>query len=115
MYHLVFSELLNAAQHRGTVTYQELALIMGLPLQGNHMGAELGQILGEISEDEVTQHRPMLSAVAISTSGQSSSGFFGLAKDLGLLTYESHDGKRRFWEKTKEDVYRVWQKELKTR
>jgi hypothetical protein len=41
-YALIFAELITAARYRGTVTYQELAELVGLPLQGNFMGAELG-------------------------------------------------------------------------
>jgi len=29
------------------VTYQEIAKIMGLPLSGNYMGREIGEIIGE--------------------------------------------------------------------
>jgi len=31
LYHLVFNELITAARYRGTVTYQEIAKMMGLP------------------------------------------------------------------------------------
>ena len=51
VYHLVYAELAAAARDRGVTTYQAVAQIMGLPLQGNHMGREVGQI-GEIGEDE---------------------------------------------------------------
>ena len=49
-YSLVYTELITAAKYRGTVTYQEIAQIMGLPLSGNHMSREVGWVLGEISE-----------------------------------------------------------------
>ena len=81
-YALVYRELITAASYRGTVTYQEIAAIMGLPLTGSHMAREVGLILGEISEDEVNNGRPMLSAVAVSKDGRSSEGFFGLAESL---------------------------------
>src|SRR5215216_3351161 len=95
-YFLVYSELINAARYRGTVTYQEIAAIMGLPLQGNYMSKETGQILGEISEDEFNRERPMLSAIAVTANGQPGSGFFGLAKTLGELEDETEEGKLRF-------------------
>ena len=112
-YHLVFSELISAAQHGGVTSYQEVASIMGLPMQGNHMAAEVGQMLGEISEDEVAQHRPMLSAVAVNTAGQPGSSFFGLAKQMGLLKDESDAAKRQFWERTKAEAYGAWRKKFK--
>jgi hypothetical protein len=79
----VRAELVHAAEYRGVTTYQDLAVIMGLPLQGSHMGKETGHVLGEISEDEVNAGRPMLSALAVSVSGKAGPGFFALAKDLG--------------------------------
>ncbi len=78
-YHLVYGELITAARYRGTVTYQELAALMRLPLQGSYMGAEVGHVIGEISEDETLQGRPMLSALVVSaTNGSPGPGFFGL-------------------------------------
>jgi len=40
-----------------------------LPLTGNYMGSQLGQVLGEISEAELNQGRPMLSALAVGARG----------------------------------------------
>src|SRR5437879_3293679 len=79
-YTRVLAELVHAAEYRGLTTYQDIAVIMGLPLQGAYMGKEIGHILGEISEDEVKGGRPMLSAVAVSVNGKAGSGFFALAK-----------------------------------
>lgn len=111
-YHLVYNELIVAARYRGTVTYQEVAKIMGLALIGSHMGREVGQMLGEISEDEHLQGRPMLSAVAVGVSGEPGEGFYILARGLGKLNDDSADEKRRFWATEKAAVYKVWQKVL---
>ncbi|PYU32929.1 MAG: hypothetical protein DMG28_10085 [Acidobacteria bacterium] len=110
---LVYSELINGARRRGTLTYQEVAELMGLPPRGSHMGVEAGHLLGEISEDEHLNGRPMLSAIAVSTSGMPGSGFFELARRLGKITDTSADAQRRFWEKEKEAVYATWQKDFK--
>jgi hypothetical protein len=106
---IIFMELITAARYRGTVTYQELAALVGLPLQGNYMGAMLGGYLGAISEDEVKHGRPMLSAIAVTTAGKPGEGFFGLAKDLGRLTSESASHRQAFWEAEKRAVYLTWQ------
>lgn len=111
-YHLVYAELISAARYRGTVTYQEIAQIMGLPLVGSHMGKETGHILGEISEDEHSNTRPMLSAVAVGISGSPGSGFFALARELGKLTDESRDSERSFWESERDACYQTWQRHL---
>jgi hypothetical protein len=105
-YALVYHELITAARYRGTVTYQEIARIMGLKLQGGHMARETGLILGEISEDEVSHGRPMLSAIAVGVEGHPGSGFFNLARDLGKLKAE--DDIRKFWRKECQAVYEAW-------
>jgi hypothetical protein len=109
-YALVYSELIVAAKYRGTITYQEIAQIVGLPLQGNYMQKEIGQILGEISDDEVSNGRPMLSAIAVGVSGNPGQGFFNLARELGRLR---DDDEQRFWEAERKAVYDTWKIELK--
>ena len=84
-YALVLGELVRAAEYRGRTTYQDIALLVGLPQKGQHMGRESGLILGAMSEDEVRASRPMLSAVAVNVNGHPGPGFFELARDLGRL------------------------------
>lgn len=110
IYHVVKSELITAARYRGTVTYQQIAQLIGLPIAGSHMGKQVGHILGEISEDEHLQGRPMLSAIAVGVSGKPGEGFYLLARDLGKLENDSADEKRRFWENERTAVYKAWQK-----
>lgn len=112
-YYLLYAELIAAARYRGTVTYQEIAQLMGLPLAGSHMGNQIGHILGEISEDEHLQGRPMLSAVAVGVSGEPGEGFFGLANDLGKNPGDTADDKRKFWQTEKKAAYETWKKVLK--
>jgi len=107
-YHLVYSELVHAARHRGTVTYQELAHVVGLPLQGNYMGKRLGEILGAISKNEFNNRRPMLSAVAVKTSGTPGDGFFTLAREFGLLDITDPEAQEAFWEAQKRQCYEIW-------
>ena len=109
-YHLIYAELIRAARYRGTVTYQELADLVGLPLRGSYMGSELGGYLGAISEEEVKQGRPMLSAIAVTVSGKPGGGFFTFAKDLGRLTSDVLVDQQAFWESEKKHVYETWQK-----
>ena len=109
-----FSELITAARYGGTTTYQAVAGIIGLPLTGNYMGKEVGQILGEISEDELNQGRPMLSAVVVGVSGLPGSGFFELARGLGKLKIDSNADEHRFWEEEKATVHAEWRRVFKT-
>jgi hypothetical protein len=112
IYHFVYHELIMAARYKGVVTYQELAKLMGLPTTGGYMAHEIGYILGEISEDEVSYDRPMLSALAVSVKGKPSEGFFNLAKQLGRLQEDSNEAQLQFWEQEKQAVYETWKIEL---
>ncbi len=111
-YYLTFNELVSAARYRGTVTYQEIAQLVGLPLKGSYMGSEIGHLLGEISEDEVKNGRPMLSAVAVNVQGVPGLGFYALARDLGKEFEDSQDGRLKFWKSELQDVYEVWKMNL---
>jgi hypothetical protein len=109
-YLLIYAELITAARYRGTVTYQELAELVGLPLQGIYMGAELGEYLGAIVEDEVKHGRPMLSAITVRVTGKPGPGCFALAKELGKLSSDDEGVQQAFWEAEKKAVYETWQR-----
>jgi hypothetical protein len=111
-YELVYRELITAAQYRGTVTYQEIAMIMGIPTVGSYMGSQTGWILGEISEDEFNAGRPMLSAVAVGVAGTPGDGFYTLAKKFGKLNDDSPEARIRFWAKERDEVYQTWQRKI---
>jgi len=64
-YFHVVAELVRAAQYHGVTTYQDIAVIMGLPVSGSYMGRETGYVLGEISEDEVIANGPMLALLPL--------------------------------------------------
>jgi len=110
-YALVYAELITAARYRGMVTYQEVAKLIGFPLEGNLMGSRIGQLLGEISEDEVNKGRPMLSAIVINTTGTPGPGFFALAKQLVKL--KDGDDEKKFWRSELEAVHETWKVVLK--
>ena len=109
-YFHVLAELVRAAQYRGLTTYQDIAVIMGLPQKGSMMGRETGWILGEIAEDEVTAGRPMLSAVAVGVSGKPGPGFYGLAHTLGRIA--SADEDLEYWAEEREAAYAAWKRPL---
>ena len=113
VYQIIFNELITAAKYRGHITYQEIAMVMNLPLSGNYKGKEVGQILGEISEDEHSRDRPMSSAIALGAASLPGEGFFRLARSLGYQFEDTPAGKRAFWEEEKKRVYETWQRELK--
>jgi len=110
-YLIVFSALVRAARSRGTVTYQEVADLVGLPITGSYMGVETGHILGEISQDEHKLGRPMLSAVAVGVDGMPGGGFFECAKGLGKFSGQEGE-RRRFWEAEVRAVYQLWRRKF---
>jgi hypothetical protein len=114
-YHIAYGAMIDAARHRGTLTYQEIAEITGLPTQGNLMAHEVGELLGAVSANEVSRGRPMLSAIVVSVRGKPSEGFFNFARDLGRLADDSQEAEDRFWEEEKRVVYATWHKEFKKR
>src|SRR5437660_12333021 len=89
-YHLLYCALINAAQNKSTITYKDVAEIMGLPSTGSYMGAETGRMLGAIPDDEVYNGRPPLSSVAmIGVSGSPGEGCFGWTSATGRRKDES--------------------------
>ena len=108
---LIYSKLITAASFRGVVSYTNVARILGIDSPGHHMAREVGQVLGEISEDEHRVGRPMLSAVAVSTSGYPGKGFFKLARDLGRLPSTNKKDENDFWINERERVYAIWKEE----
>lgn len=113
VYFHVKAELVRAAQYRGLTTYQDIAVIMGIPTWGSYMGAATGQMLRELCEDEVAAGRPMLSAVAVTVDRKVGPGFFALAKTLGLLR-EGED-ETTFWERERDRTYEAWKRPLPKR
>ena len=110
---LAYCEMVNAARYAGTTTYQTIAQIMGLPLQGNYMANEVGKVIGAISEDEHNHGRPMLSAIVVNVNGRPGGGFFDLPRKLGRLAGQSKEAEDRFWDKEKAAVYETWRREFK--
>jgi len=113
-YLLVYAELIGAARYRGTITYQEIAGMIGLPSSGSHMGREIGQLLGEIAQEEHQNGRPMLTAIAVGVSGEPGPGFFRLARELGKLEDSSREGERELWVEEMAAVYHAWQRGVAT-
>ncbi len=106
----VYGLLIRAAETRQPVTYGQIAEIMGLPQGGSYMGQMVGKMLGAITERERAAGRPMLSAVAVSSTNQMPGpGFYGLAEEYGLIpTGASNEEKRGFWREERERVYDEW-------
>jgi hypothetical protein len=108
-YAMVYTGLITAAKNRGTFKYQEIAKILGIPTVGKQYSRATGQILAEISEDEVSVGRPMLSAIAVGVKGTLGRGFYNLARALGKLS--AGEDEEQFWKKECQAVYDAWKAE----
>jgi hypothetical protein len=74
------------------------------------MQKEIGAMLGEISQEEVSYGRPMLSALAMSKNeSKPGKGFFVLAKDMGKFKGEGDEEEKQFWEEERKAVYETWE------
>ena len=88
-----------ASSRKQIIHYQELCDACGLKLnmQENPADrAEIGWILGETSEHEYQNKRPLLSAVVVSKSGYEGDGFYKLGEELGIT---------KDWRKLKQDEF----------
>jgi hypothetical protein len=105
-YFIAYSILINAAQHRGLATYQEIAQAIDLPTSGNYLGRQIGELLGTISANEKEQNRPMLSAIAVGVNGKPGGGFLPWAIKLGY--FQDGDDEDAFWKDECQKVYEEW-------
>lgn len=105
-YFVTYSIMINAAQHFGLCTYQEIAQAIGISTAGNYMGSVVGELIGLISRNEIEQGRPMLSSIVFGVTGKPGAGYFAWAKDLGL--FKEGDDEMAFWESERMKVYESW-------
>ncbi len=81
--------LVDTARRRSVITYTEIAdavTSVKVPRQGSALGQATGQLLGQVVMEESRRLGRifMISAVAVSVEMKPSSGFRGLAEDLGV-------------------------------
>ena len=79
----VYDRLVRAARAQEFVHYGELAKMLGIDMDNPHFGAQVGKVLGRISEDEVAAGKPMISAIVVSRDDMlPGKGFYNLGKQL---------------------------------
>jgi hypothetical protein len=78
-----YERLVQAARAGEFVYYGELAKLLGIDMDNPYFGAQVGKVLGRISEDEVAAGRPMLPAIVVSKDTMlPGHGFFNLGEQL---------------------------------
>ena len=108
-YHLAHAALVLAAHSRSFLTYTGIAQLTGLPDTGNRLQQTVGQLLGEIGEDEYDAKRPILSALVVDKrTGLPSFGFDTLTDKLQLTDNFSKAGKLRFLRKHQTELFKFY-------
>lgn len=98
--------IVQAAKDQRFVFYSDIAPLLGLNMDKEADRAKIGRILGDISEEEVRQGRPMLSAIVVHKGDETpGDGFFKLARDLGRF----QAGHRHlFWAEEVKRLFQCW-------
>jgi hypothetical protein len=92
-----------------TITYKEIGQLIYLDVKKKGDLRKLSDILGEISEKEAEEGRPMLSAVVVSYDKQiPGKGFFNLAERLGLEELNERD--EDFHRRELRSIHDYWKK-----
>ncbi len=110
MTHTKLHEYLKQVAREGrTVTYGDAAPIAGLRLERESERNKLFELLGEISEHEFREGRPMLSALVVSSgNARPGAGFFKLAKQLGLYHGKNDSDADSFFTAEVRRVHQCW-------
>ena len=105
-----------ARKREGFIYYQQLSdkCNLGFNFQDNpNDRTEIGRILGEISEYEHNQERPLLSALVLSRNLQEGDGFFKLCEELGFGSYKKIKSDPAFTSIQMNRCYEFWQNDSK--
>lgn len=111
----VRKKLIEVAERgeNNTITYKELMDKFGIPRGNPNREKSIGGVLGKISEYEVSEGRPMLSAIAIKTgtgTKRIGDGFFPLARKLERLKSEDRKGEQAFLDSEQKKVWKQYKK-----
>ncbi len=105
----LYDRLKEVATAQKVVYYSEIAPLVNLDMSLPPDRAEIGRLLGEISEHEHAQGRPLLSVVVISQDGNKpGEGFFKLARELQLYAGPDED---TYWNTEIKRVWAAWKRE----
>lgn len=101
--------LVEQAKRSETIKYGELNNLMGDPykLEMPSERSRMGDDLGDISEFEFSQGRPLLSSIVVNINGTPGVGFYEMAQKVELFV-PSIQSKKKFLEQEQEKVFKYW-------
>lgn len=101
----VRNELMRAASMRELLTYQQVAVHVGLSMGNRHQASVLAKLLCDIARDEHEQGRPLLSAIVVAKqTRQPGRGFFAFARKLD----KHFDDDTQYFHEEVEAVWAHW-------
>ncbi len=101
--------LVERAKIGATIQYGKLNEEMGCPYQLDISSerTRMGEDLGDISEFEFSQNRPLLSSIVVNVNGVPGVGFFEMANKVGLFD-PSKQSKKKFLKEEQDKVFKYW-------
>jgi hypothetical protein len=107
----IHGRLVRLAQARRTVSFDDIAAIVGTDARGRLSPSRTRKALSEISVYEHSRARPMLSVLVLHKEGNSPGPeFFALARSLGRYSGDDEASERAFIEAEMLSVWDQWQK-----
>ncbi|SDN82067.1 hypothetical protein SAMN04487900_103176 [Prevotella communis] len=103
--------LVNLAKNKEHMRYQEFCdtFQLGYDMQDVEDRKKIGKILGEISESEHSERKPLLSVFIQHEDGLPGPGFFTMAEELGRFIPTFMD-KKQFVSREMSFAYDYWNK-----
>jgi hypothetical protein len=107
----IYQRLLELARAGKLATYSDIAPLAGLSMEREADRDRLSQLLGEILRHEVSESRPLLTAIVVHRGNDNNpgEGFFAIAKELGRFNGSRDSMKRlQFWVEQVQEVRTYW-------
>jgi hypothetical protein len=107
----IYNRVLELARAGRLTAYSDIAPLAGLSMASDADRGRMSELLGEILRHEVSQGRPLLTAIVVHRGDDNNpgEGFFAIATELGRFT-GSRDALARleFWVRQVQDVHGYW-------
>jgi hypothetical protein len=105
----LFRRLIEVAAAQLTISYTEIANLLGLDMSNPDDRLRIGDMLDEINHAEHHAGHPMISAVVVhAQEGVPGPGFFVCARELGQLTSRNRQDELAFFVQELQRVHAHW-------
>lgn len=107
----IYLQLIELARAQRLTTYSDIAPLAGLSMNVEQDRGRISQLLGEIVIHEVSENRPMLTAIVVHRGSDNNpgEGFFSVATQLGLFNGSRQQLPRlEFWVRQVQLVNEHW-------